>query len=229
MSFSRYAVYYTPQPGPLAAFGASWLGWDMDTGQMVDHPDIDGLSMPISEITATPRKYGFHATLKPPFRLAEGFTETDLVEAVDILGSRTLHPVMGLSLELTPLGRFLALTAKGDMAQLNGLAAMCVETLDAFRAPPSDAELAKRRASGLSPRQELMLLEWGYPYVMDQFRFHMTLSGKLSKGDLAQTRAALEPVLKDVLPDPFLIDTISLVGEDDNGRFHLMHRYTLSA
>ncbi len=229
MSYKRYAVYYTPQPGPLAEFGAAWLGWDVETGAEVAHPNVPYLPLPVAEITATPRKYGFHATLKPPFRLAMGFTEADLVEAVDILGSRTFHPVMGLTLELTPLGRFLALTARGNTAQLGGLAAMCVETLDIFRAPPSEAELAKRRASGLSPEQELNLLTWGYPYVMGQFRFHMTLSGKLPKSALSQTRAALDPVLQPMLSQPFELDTISLVGEDDEGRIHLMHRHILSA
>lgn len=229
MGFRRYAVYYAPPPGPLADFGAAWLGWDMDRGAAVAHPDLPGLPMPMEEITATPRKYGFHATLKPPFRLAEGRSETELVEAVAILGSRTFHPVMDLRLELTQLGRFLALTATGNTEQLRGLAAICVETLDAFRAPASDAELARRRGAGLRPGQEAMLMRWGYPYVMEEFRFHMTLTGKLPKAALPPVRAALDDALMGVIPDPFAMDTICLVGEDDDGRFHLMHRHALSA
>lgn len=229
MVYRRYGVYYAPPPGPLATFGASWLGWDMEGGKPVAHPDIPGLPLPIEEITETPRKYGFHATLKPPFRLAEGRTEAELVEAVATLGGRTFHPVMGLALQVSQLGRFIALTAQGNTAQLGGLAAMCVETLDGFRAPPTEAELAKRRASGLSHSQEMMLLNWGYPYVMDEFRFHMTLTGKLPKSVLSATHAALETALAAVLSDPFMIDTICLVGEDNLGRFHLMHRHTLSA
>ena len=229
MAYQRYGVYYAPMPGPLAEFGAAWLGWDLERGQSVAHPDVPGLPMPVDEITATPRKYGFHATLKPPFRLAEGCREADLIEAFDILGSRTLHPVEGLSLEVARVGRFIALTPRSDTAQLNGFAAMCVETLDTFRAPPSEAELAKRRASGLSHGQEMMLLKWGYPYVMDEFRFHMTLTSKLPKAALPETHAALQTALAGVVPDPFTIDSLCLVGEDEQGRFHLIHRHTLSA
>ncbi|MEL7254447.1 MAG: DUF1045 domain-containing protein [Pseudomonadota bacterium] len=229
MNFKRYAVYYAPPPGPLAEFGAAWLGWDMERGAAVAHPDLPGLPLPVEEITATPRKYGFHATLKPPFRLAEGRTEAELVEAVAILGSRTFHPVKDLRLNVTALGRFLALTAQGNVAQLSGLAAMCVETLDMFRAPAGEAELARRRGAGLSPGQEAMLVRWGYPYVMDEFRFHMTLTGKLPKAVLPEVHAVLDQALDGVIPDPFALDTICLVGEDDEGRFHLMHRHTLSA
>lgn len=229
MRYQRYAVYYAPPPGKLAEFGAAWLGWDLERGERVAHPTIEGLPLPIEEITATPRKYGFHATLKPPFRLAEGRSEDELIDAVSILGTRTFHPVMDLRLELTALGRFLALTAKGNTAQLGGLAAMCVETLDGFRAPATEAELTKRRASGLSEAQDRLLVEWGYPYVFDQFRFHMTLSGKMPKGQLPAIKAALDVALEGVVPDPFTLDTISLVGEDADGRFHLIHRHTLSA
>ncbi|MEM7597206.1 MAG: DUF1045 domain-containing protein [Pseudomonadota bacterium] len=228
MTYRRYGVYYAPPPGALARFGAAWLGWDLDQGHSVPHPDIPGLPLPIEEMTATPRKYGFHATLKPPFHLARGCREDDLIEAVEILGQRTFHPVMGLRLEVTQLGRFLALTASGNTAQLGGLAAMCVETLDVFRAPPSEAELAKRRAAGLSHSQENMLLDWGYPHVMENFRFHMTLTGKLPKSALPGTRDALTKALDGVLPEPFTLDQICMVGEDAEGRFHLVHRYALS-
>ena len=54
--FARYAVYYTPEPGPLADFGAAWLGWDIATGAEVAHPDLPGLPRPVTELTATPRK-----------------------------------------------------------------------------------------------------------------------------------------------------------------------------
>ena len=151
------------------------------------------------------------------------------MQAVNILGARTFHPVMDLHLSLTQLGRFMALTASGNTAQLGGLAAMCVETLDVFRAPATPDELAKRRAGGLSQGQEAMLQRWGYPYVMDEFRFHMTLTGKLPKASLPGVRAVLDSALQGVLSDPFTLDTICLVGEDENGRFHLMHRHSLSA
>ena len=90
--FARYAVYYTPEPGPLADFGAAWLGWDIATGAEVAHPDLPGLPRPVAELTATPRKYGFHGTVKPPFRLAEGHDAEGLELAAQHLATR-LEPV----------------------------------------------------------------------------------------------------------------------------------------
>lgn len=226
MEFHRYAIYHTPR-GALARFGAGWLGWDVQTGQPTTPPDIGGLPAPWDEITGTPRKYGFHATVKPPFRLAEGWTETDLLTAF------TTHcdlaaPVTLDGLELAQLGRFLALVPTGDTGHLNRLAADTVRTLDPFRAALTDADIARRRASGLTPEQDALLLQWGYPYVMDQFRCHYTLSGKLPKAQATRLRDILDQHVTPLIPRPFILDSLSLCGEDAAGRFHLFHRATLS-
>jgi putative phosphonate metabolism protein len=227
MEFKRYAVYYTPPPGPLAEFGAAWLGWNAANGERPSPPDVPGLPLPRSEITETPRKYGLHATIKPPFRLAPGQTPEALESALAGLCAQQ-GPVALDGLEIAQLGRFLALVPQGDTARLGALAALAVESLDAFRAPPGEAELARRRAGGLSPAQDALLEKWGYPYVMEEFRFHITLTGKLPKAQAARVRDALAPHLAPLLPRPFVIDALSLVGEDDNGLFHLIHRYTLA-
>jgi hypothetical protein len=73
------------------------------------------------------------------------------------------------------------------------------------------------------------LLRWGYPYVMEEFRFHITLTGKRPKGELPGITTALEGLLLPVLPRPYEIDALSLMGEDAAGRFHLIHRQTLTA
>lgn len=226
MAFRRYAIYHTPQ-GALGRFGADWLGWDLERGQPTTPPDIDGLPAPWDDITGTPRKYGFHATVKPPFRLAEGCTQADLVAAFTAHCANTA-PVTLDGLELAQLGRFLALVPTGDTQALDARAADTVRDLDAFRAALSDTDLARRRASGLTPEQDALLLQWGYPYVMDQFRCHYTLSGKLPKAQATQLRAALDHVVIPLIPQPFPIDTLSLCGEDTAGRFHLVHRATLS-
>lgn len=225
--FSRYAIYYTPPNGALATFGAQWLGWDIETGCAVPHPEIAGLPAPISEITATPRKYGLHGTIKPPFRLAEGTTADGLKAAFSDLAAQL--PAVSLDgLELTRLGGFLALTIRGDQTPLADLAGSVVQELDAFRARPSEAELERRRMANLSPRQEDLLMQWGYPYVMDEFRFHITLTGRLGKAHLAQVTDTLDASLTGLLPSPFSIPDLALMGEDAEGRFHLIHRYTLS-
>ncbi|RAK22846.1 putative phosphonate metabolism protein [Salipiger aestuarii] len=223
--YTRFAVYYAPAPGPFADFCASWLGWDAALGRPSPHPDIPGLPRPLTEITQTPRKYGFHATLKPPFRLTG--TRAALERDLAALAAR-LAPAQMPGLALTRLGAFLALTPTGDTERLSELAAETVRALDRHRAPPTAAELARRRNARLSPSQEVNLDRWGYPYVMQDFRFHLTLTGRLSPEQAEQTRAALAPVLAPLLPAPFRVDALSLFGEASDGWFHLLHRYALT-
>lgn len=39
------------------------------------------------------------------------------------------------------------------------------------------AGLARRRERPLSPQQEIYLARWGYPYVLEEFRFHWRANG----------------------------------------------------
>lgn len=222
MSYSRFAIYFVPPEGPLATFGASWLGWDVIRGRDVVQPDVPGLR----DITMTPQKYGFHGTLKPPFRLAEGASVEGLIQATANL-SATLRAAQCDGLELTTIGHFLALTPRGDLSGLRDVAASCVRTLDPFRAPAPADELARRRAAGLTSTQEAYLLQWGYPYVMDAFKFHLTLTGKLPENSIAHWSNIVRQHLP-ALPTPFTINQIALCGEREDGRFELLHRYTLS-
>lgn len=226
MQFRRYGIYYTPRPGALAEFGAAWLGWDVASGTPVPHPSIDGLPLPVEDITATPRKYGLHGTIKPPFFLANGTNETELSSAFATLCA-SLQPITLNGLKLSRIGSFIALTIDGDQTPLATLAGQAVRDLDAFRAPPSEAELARRRKSNLSPRQEELLAQWGYPYVMDEFRFHITLSGRLGR-DAEAVIDALTPHITLLLPTPFCVDSLTLVGEDNDGMFHEIQRHTLT-
>ena len=227
MTFTRYAIYFAPPAdAEWTRFGASWLGWDMETGETVDHPDLAGLD--VARITATPHKYGLHGTIKPPFRLAEGQTVEGLQQACAELAT-ALVPVWLDGLEIARLGRFLALRPTSDTSELADLAAQAVRALDPFRAPAPPEELERRRAGGLSPAQEANLMAWGYPYVMDQFRFHITLTGKMPKPELPAIEAALEQELTPFLPKPFVISDLALVGERSDGRFQMIHRYALSS
>ncbi|WP_170430138.1 DUF1045 domain-containing protein [Ruegeria arenilitoris] len=226
MTFTRYAIYFAPPAGAeWARFATNWLGWDMETGEDVAHPLVDGVD--VAAVTQVPRKYGLHATMKPPFRLRDGQSVEALTEACARL-AQTQPPVTLDGLEIARLGRFLALCPVGNKAALNTLAAACVRDLDSFRAPAPEAELERRRAGGLSPEQDANLVQWGYPYVMEAFRFHITLSGKLDKPTLATVQAALQSQLVPLLPKPFQITDLALMGEAEDGRFHLIHRYALS-
>lgn len=226
MKFSRYAVFVTPSPGAFAEAAAAWLGWDAAAGRERRHPALDGLPAPAAEITATPRKYGFHGTIKPPFALKDDASADELAEALRAQCAG-LMPVRLAGLEVAALGGFAAMRPVGDAGALSRLAAATVEGLDAFRAPPGAAELARRRAAGLTPAQEALLARWGYPYVMEEFRFHMTLTGPLAAPAREAVRAALAAHFAPVLPAPFAIDALTLLGEGEDGRFREILRAPL--
>jgi putative phosphonate metabolism protein len=223
----RYAVYYAPPPGPFADFTAGWLGWDVAHWLAPARPVVDGLPDDPEMLTEAARKYGFHGTIKAPFRLHGGCTGGVLQVACEKL-AKTLAPVQLDGLSLQALGGFLALIPTGETAPLSALAAAVVQGLDAFRAPLTDAEIAKRRPENLTPRQRHYLSTYGYPYVLEEFQFHLTLTGSLSAADLAKTKAALAPHLLPLLPKPFIINYLCLCGEGDDGMFRILHRYTLT-
>ena len=227
MTSPRYAIYVLPEPDALSSFGAAWLGWDARIGAAAQPPKLPDLPAPWEEITRTPRKYGFHGTIKPPFQLARDKTEAELREALSVHCALTC-PVMLDALELARLGRFLALIPVGDVHGLNTLAADVVRGFDSFRAPPGETELARRHQSNLSTRQEALLQAWGYPYVMDQFRFHMTLTGKLPKVKADTLASLLAPIIAPLLPVPFVIGSLSLMVEGTDGMFRQIERFALS-
>lgn len=232
MSFARYAVFYLPPAdAPWARICTSWLGWDVNTGREVAHPDLVDLPLPVSKITQSPRQYGLHATLKPPFRLADGETEAALISACAAVANDHKPMQIG-SLALTRLGRFLALCPIGNTDALtdalNAFAACCISELDLFRAPATADELERRRGSGLSVRQEHNLTRWGYPHVMDLFRFHITLTGRLPKDVIESVETTLNELLANQLPTPLHLTDLALIGEDSGGMFHLIQRYPLA-
>lgn len=219
--FKRYAIYYTAE-GALADAGAAWLGWDVAKGAVVPHPKIAGLDL--AAITQTPRKYGFHGTLKPPFVLRLGTNSDQLQEELEAFcGAKRAVTLDGLALRR--LGRFFALIPLGDTSALKQLAADIVRGFDAFRAAPSEAELERRRAAKLTAVQERNLVTWGYPYVMDEFRFHLTLSGRVPDGDAIAD--AVQAHFAPVLPAPFVIDHLTLAGECADGMFEEIVRIPL--
>ncbi|WP_428483131.1 DUF1045 domain-containing protein [Rhodopila sp.] len=174
---ARIAIYYAPlRDDPLTALATTWLGRDPVTGAPVPQPGLPG----IKEITAEPRRYGFHATLKPPMRLAPNRTWSELMTAVRAVAA-SLAPFDLPRLAVNDLHGFLALRETIPCPELQVLADVCVKQLDGFRAPPSEAEVAHRRTARLSAEQDAMLLRWGYPYVFGTWFFHLTLTRRLSE------------------------------------------------
>lgn len=224
---TRFAVYYAPRPGPFATATAALLGWDSAIGQSVAHPDLSGLPAALPEITTHPRKYGFHGTIRAPFRLAPSFTADDVIQAVSLLASSNSRIVFD-GLQIENLDGFLALTPTGDTSALDDLAAKVVRVTNPLRAPMTPDERARRRPESLDPRQLALLDAWGYPFVMEEFQFHLTLTNRLAADISAPVTDAISNYLAPIIPQPFVIEDLCLLGEDAQGRFHLLHRFPLS-
>jgi putative phosphonate metabolism protein len=226
----RYAIYFAPDPDtPLARFGAEWLGYDAATGVLLDQPALADISRDrLREITEEPRHYGFHATLKPPFVLAESGTATDLEDAIAALAGR-VAAFAAPRLRLSQISGFWALVLSEACPQMDHLAAVCVEELDRFRAPAPEAELARRRRAGLSAHQENLLQRWGYPYVMQEFRFHLTLTARLSGEEGEAVGAVLEPLVAPLCQEALKVGAVCLFYQEHReAPFRILGRYALT-
>lgn len=208
---ARWAVYFAPPPGsPLWRRAAAWLGRDPSGAPVAQVAPPAGLDAErFAAATASPRRYGFHGTLKPPFALAAGAEAEELRRALATLAGEveafTLPP-----LRVGAIGGFLALLPIAPCPPLHALAARCVAEIDAFRSDPGEAELARRRGSGLTAEEEALLRRWGYPYVMQRFRFHMTLSERLPDAERGVLAAAAEAHFAEALAEPLPCDALSL-------------------
>ena len=199
----RYAVYAVPDTEhPLWRMSAHWLG--RDAARNLDLTQMALPGWPIERfcaLTSEARRYGFHGTLKAPFRLAEGVPECALVDAVQRFSEEQSIPPISLSVD-DGLG-FLALRPVGDSLPLTRLADDCVREFDRFRAPLTASDIQRRLATGLSDRQRALLLEWGYPYVLEEFRFHMTLADRCrDPDDQKALRSAAAACFQEVLEKP---------------------------
>lgn len=183
----------------------------------------------LSAITADPRHYGFHGTLKPPLTLAAGTTADDLLAAVEEFARR--HRAFSLdAVELARLEGFIALVPGRPSPELDSLAAACVREFDRFRAPADSAEIAKRRAVGLTPRQNELLRQWGYPYVLDQFRFHLTLTGRLDEAVRGAVWPALARLTAPLCAAPVPVRDVAVFHQPDRASpFRVLARLPLSA
>ena len=178
---SRIAIYYAPpRTSGWWNAGSAWLGRDAESGAVHEpRADFPPLSQTLAHLTNDPRRYGWHGTLVAPFRLADGVQPRDIADAAQ-RWART-QTRFALPVEAATLGRFVALRPAGEEAdaRMREVASDALRACAALRAAPSAADLERRRAAPLTERQRALLAEWGYPYVFDEFRFHMTLSNSL--------------------------------------------------
>lgn len=214
----RYAVYFTPPMSePLARAAAHWLGRDAFSGADVPTPAHCGLDAAERDaLTVLPRRYGFHATLKAPFELAAGCDEPDLLSAV-MRHATTIAPFELANLQISRIGKFFALTLSEPCEAMQSLADGVVTSLEPFRAPLSQADIERRRPERLDERQRDYLHAWGYPYVFEEFTFHMTLTGPVAETQSSRVEKALEAFFSPVLGEPIAVDSIALFTEVERG------------
>lgn len=223
----RLAIYFTPSPdSPLGKAGASWFGRDITStsyGGQLTPQEMDEARF--KEITSTPFHYGFHGTIKPPFQLASGTTRLSFYALLEHVVS-TIKPIILPELQLSEIDNFLCLTETHPTKELQLLAKKIVTTFDHFRREPTRQELTRRRLANLTPKQELMLMNWGYPYVLDEFRFHLTLTNKIKnqvEKQLIMSHATTVFPKKICQNIPF--DGLSVFVEEDGLPMYRTHFY----
>jgi putative phosphonate metabolism protein len=214
----RYAIYFTPAPtDPITRLAAGWLGRDAFTGSVLEPQTAGPLHAAEIAFHAAPaRRYGFHATLKAPFLLAAGQSEAALESALADFAAEAA-PVEIPKLILHQMDGFFALVPERPVAALNLLANEIVSEFDRFRAPITEVEIERRNPDQLSPAQFRYLCQWGYPYVFEAFRFHMTLTGRVGREDSPRVRAALEELFAGVIGRPLGVDSLALFVEPEAG------------
>jgi len=218
---ARYAIYFVPAAGTaLHRFGAAALGYDSFTG--ADIPTFDALPVDAGtwrDLTHEPRRYGFHATLKAPFRLAAGRTEAELIGELEKFAA-TIDVAPAIEPSVRLLQRFIAIVPAAPAPAVGKLAASCVTHFDAYRAPLDDADRNRRPAVHLTARQAEYVERWGYPYVFDEFRFHLTLTAALAADIQRSVLAYLQDGFSRSHEGPIAIDRLALLRQDGlNGRF----------
>ncbi|UXS33025.1 DUF1045 domain-containing protein [Agrobacterium tumefaciens] len=215
----RYAIYFSPaKDHPLTEAASRWLGRDAFSGTL--HDDHDSYA----EMTEEPRRYGFHATLKAPFELAEKYSEADLITALeDFAASQSAFDVPRIV--VGALGPFFALVPDRIHQPLQDFAAEIVDHFDRFRAPLSETDIARRRPQMLTESQRQNLSLWGYPHVMDDFRFHMTLTGRIDEGDQPAMHEILTAKFAEFTDQPLHISGLALFIEETRGAPFTVHRW----
>lgn len=212
---ARYAIYYAPpRAGDLWRKASAWLGRDAYDGSACKRPELPGLTeAELDTLTADPRSYGFHATLKAPFELRSDRTEAELIDALHAFAGARSAFRAGIAPDR--IGPFHAFRLSEPSAEMEALHADCVRAFEPFRAPLTEFDLVRRRRARLSATQDARLVEWGYPYIFEDFRFHMTLTGPVTDDAMSgRLGAALSEYFHEQT-GPHLFDGVALFTQSD--------------
>lgn len=215
----RFAIFYAPdRSSSLWRKSAEWLGWDAAAQTFLKQPDFKKIpSAEFVEATKSPRRYGFHATLKPPMRLAAGVNLDRLQAVARALSAKLAAAPIG-RLEVKLIDGFLALVPQKQKKPLTQLAADCVDYFEPMRAPLEVEERLVRMSAGLNDAQIQMLDQYGYPYVKDQFRMHLSLTGRLEPSQQQVFASAAEKWFGPTLEEDYALNAISVYHEPEAGK-----------
>ena len=222
----RAAIYFTPaKDDPLTLRAAEWLGRDAFDHRPVRDPDPK-----IDALVSEPARYGFHATLKAPFRLAEGMTLYDLDRELAVFAQRIQAVSLG-TLAVTRLDSFFALTVQSAFPRLRQVEEAVRTAFEPFRAPLTEREVTRRNPQGLSERQQANLFRWGYPHVGLDFRFHMTLTNAIvDEDEAARIEKRLHSHFNPVLETPVVVNALALFVEPEPcAPFYVHSRHPLQS
>jgi hypothetical protein len=92
-----------------------------------------------------------------------------------------------------------------------------VEAFEPFREPLGESERARRLKAPLTPRQIELVDQYGYPYVLEQFLFHMTLTDRLAEELREPLRARAADWFAEALAAPVVLDRLVVFAEPEPG------------
>ena len=207
MTNTRYAICFAPErDSPLETLGCEWLGRDKAGGFVDRRVEVRGLTPDrLTTLTKGPRSYGMHGTLKPSFELRPHATEKALLTVAEVI-ARSFSPIELPPMELGEIGYIVSLVPEASSAALEDLAAACVRAFDGFRSPLTQAEEEAYKRNRLTVHQRQMLVHWGYPYVMEEFDFHISLTDPvIDEDERAAIKTTVEHLAKDILHKPLMM------------------------
>ena len=234
--YSRYAIYYAPpKESSLEEFGRYWFGWDPLNAKLINNKHrINYLNrfgiknlINIDKNVLIPKKYGFHGTLIPPFKLNKNYSTNTLFKKTEEIAKK-FKKFKFYKFKLKKINNFYAFVQNKKNNNINKLSNRLVRELFKFRSPLTKKEIDRRNPSKLSKLQLNILYKWGYPYLMSEFNFHMTLASEVTGNKLYLELKKIERNKEIILNEINNFDKIYIFGENQKGMFENLENFSLS-
>ena len=235
-NYKRVAIYFLPKKNSsLENFGKNLLGRDINKKKKISLTRRQkyfinrGFTFfdELKDYCEQPAKYGFHATLKAPFRLKRNVKTKNFYDVIShIAAQHSRFKIKGLKIVYSK--KFTFITSRKPNKLLINLENDLVKHLDTFRAELNKTEIKKRIPDSLTFKQNKYLKEWGYPFVFDQFKFHMTLMNQNNNKLSNKQKLELEKLIYKISNNVIEFNEISLLGENKNGHFEEIKRFKLN-